>query len=192
MGQIAPMRVPRFLSAALGSLLFLALAVILLDPIPLFSDIANSVRLRLQLPPATARWQSSGPSTYRIHVKGSVPLACLVDGELTVHDGRLVDVRMREDPFSPDSPLLPVDPARWQRPGCSYQDLTVESMLERVRLGVEGAGLFGLPVAVRFDEGLGYITEYRLVRASRGGVFGYTLSECCTWFEFDSLTIADP
>jgi hypothetical protein len=134
MGQIAPMRVPRFLSAVLGSLLFLALAVILLDPIPLFSDIANSVRLRLQLPPATARWQSSGPSSYRIRVKGSVPVGCLVDGELTVHDGRLVDVRMREDPFSPDSPLLPVDPARWQRPGCSYQDLTVESMLERVRL----------------------------------------------------------
>jgi hypothetical protein len=65
-------------------------------------------------------------------------------------------------------------------------------MFERLDAGLRGVGGFGAPLIVEFDEQWGYITEYRFGRASRGGVFGYAVSECCTWFEFDDLTVFAP
>lgn len=43
-----------------------------------------------------------------------------------------------------------------------------------------------------FDKERGYVTENRFGRCSYGGVFGYTISERCTWFELDELTALTP
>jgi hypothetical protein len=182
----------RVLRFALAAVVVVLLLIVLLDPVPLVSDIFSVARIRLELPRAVARWRSSGISSYRMHVTGAVPLACIIDGELTVEAGRLVEVLMREEPFAPDSPLQAVEPAEWRSSGCSYEDLTVESMFERLETSLAGLAMFGAPLTVRFDEERGFITEYRFGRASRGGVFGYTLSECCTWFDFDLLAASDP
>jgi hypothetical protein len=115
----------------------------------------------------------------------------MIDGELTVRAGRLSAVRMSQNPLQADSVFLPVDPSQWQRPGCSYEDLTVEAMFDLVERGLKDVGWFGAPLTVRFDEQTGFITEYRFGRSSRGGVFGYSVGECCTWFELDDL-VASP
>jgi hypothetical protein len=179
------------LRAAVGAIVAGVLLFVLLDPVPLVEDGLSVARIRSELPAAMERWRASGIADYRISVTGSVPLACLLDGELVVEGGELAEVRMRSSPFAPDSPLVPVERADWQGPGCSFQDLTVESMFDRLATGLEGLGAFGAPLTVRFDEERGFIREYRFGRASRGGVFGYRLSECCTWFEFDDL-VASP
>jgi hypothetical protein len=178
--------------AIIGSLVLVVVLSVFLDPLPVAMDALNTARVRRQLPLAMERWQSHSLSNYRIHVKGSVPLTCFVDGVLTVRDSRLVAAQMRENPLVPDSPLFPVDQADWDRQGCSYEDLTVERMFERVKRELSGAGVFGVPLTVRFDEETGFITEYRFGRSSRSGVFGYGLSECCTWFEFDSFVASAP
>lgn len=182
----------RTVPAIIGSLLCLVLLASLLDPLPWISDMVNSARVRWQLPRARSRWESHGLSSYRIRVKGAVPLACFIDGELTVRDGRLVEVRMRENPLVPDSPLVLVDHGNWRRQGCAYEDLTVGRMFERVERALSGVASLGTPLVVQFDEEMGFITEYRFGRSSRGGVFGYVTSECCTWFEFEGLTPSTP
>jgi hypothetical protein len=175
-----------------GSLLCLLLMVVLFDPLPLLADIISVARIQWELPRAMDRWQVQGLPGYQINVQGAIPLLCFIDGELTVQEGKLVQVRMRENPFIPDSPLHPVDPIQWDRNGCPYQDLTVENMFERVESNVEKIGLFGAPLIVKFDDGVGYITEYHFGRSSRGGIFGYQLSECCTWFAYSDLTVPAP
>ena len=166
--------------------------MVLFDPLPLLSDMVSGVRIRWELPRALGRWESRAPSSYRIHVKGAFPMVCFVDGELTVRDGRLVGARMRANSLVPDSPLQDVGPSDWQRPGCSYEGLTVERMFERVAANLEEAGVFGVPVIVQFDEEWGFIAEYRFGRSSVGGILGPTVSECCTWFEFDNLSALAP
>jgi hypothetical protein len=177
-----------FLLAAGGSLLCLLLLVILLDPLPLLSDIVNVARIRSELPRARDRWQAQKLQAYRVEVKGAIPLACLVDGELTVHEGNLAEVRMRQNPLIPESPLQTVDPSHWTRAACTYEELTVEAMFDRLERDLDKTKFFGAPLSVEFDEQLGYLTEYRFGRSSQGGIFGSRISECCTWFEFSNLT----
>jgi hypothetical protein len=189
-GELAYRR--RYWLVIAGSLLCFLLVAILIDPLALVSDLSNAVRIRWELPRARERWESQGSATYRIHVKGAVPLVCFVDAELTVRDGSLAEVRARENPLVPDSPFLPVSQSDWDRQGCSYRDLTVEGMFQRVDTGLEEGDLVRAPLMVAFDEQRGFITEYRFGRASRGGLLGTTLSECCTWFEFDGFTEPPP
>jgi hypothetical protein len=138
------------------------------------------------------RWRSRGSSTYRLHVKGAVPLACFIDGELRVEDGQLVDVRMRQNPLIPESPMLPVDPSGWSPEVCPYEDLTVEGMFQRVQEDVARSGPLGASLTVRFDRETGYVTEYHNGRGSWRGLFSPAVSDCCTWFSFDGLTFSPP
>jgi hypothetical protein len=174
------------------SLLILLLLIVLLDPLAWLTDIFSVARTRAELPRAMERWEAQGISGYQINVKGFVPLACIIDGELTVQDGHLVQVRMRENPLIPEAPLHPVDPDKWDMPGCSCHDLTVAAMFERANKLLQEIRPFGAPVVIKFDEALGYITEYRFGRSSRGGFLGYRSSECCTRFEFSDLTVVSP
>jgi hypothetical protein len=175
-----------------GSVLCILLLGILYDPVALVSDAAAGARIRWELPRARKRWEASAPASYQIHVKGAIPLACFVDAELTVREGKLSQVRARENPLVPSSPLVEVSQDGWAAQGCSYEDLTIQAMFMRVEAGLAGIGVLGAPLVVNFDQDRGFITEYRYGRASQGGVFGYTLSECCTWFEFDSFTESPP
>lgn len=175
-----------------GSLLCLALMIFLFDPLPLLSDIISVARVRWELPRAKQRWQAQDISSYQVDVQGAVPLLCLLDGELTVRDHQIIQVRMRENALIPTTPLHLVDPIQWDRNGCSFEDLTVENMFERVETSLEQVKFLGAPLSVKFDKELGYIAEYRFGRASRGGIFGYRLSDCCTWFEFSNLTVISP
>jgi hypothetical protein len=192
MAQSKSIRLPGWLQAAVGTLLGLLLLQVLFDPIPYLEDAISVLHIRRELPRALERWKSRGVTDYRIDVRGAIPLACILDGELTVRNGLLVGVRMRANPLVPDSPLVEIDSAEWEDPFCPYNDLTVEGMFARLRRGVDGVGLFGAPLRVTFDEESGYIAEYRFGRSSRGGVFGYSVSECCTWFEFDNLQALEP
>lgn len=170
-----------------GSVLCLLFLAIVYDPVAVVSDAAAAARIRRELPRARERWEASAPDSYQLHVRGAVPLNCLLDVELTVRDGRLSEVRARENPLVPESPLAQVGPEDWEVQGCSFEDLTIERMFLRVDTGLRGIGLLGAPLVVKFDDDRGFITEYRFGRASRGGIFGYTLSECCTWFQFDNF-----
>jgi len=134
--------------AIAGSLVGLAPVVVLFDPLPLLSDVVSAARVRWELPRAVERWDSHTPLSYQIHVWGAVPMVCIVDGELSVRDGQLAGVRMRENPLVPESPLLGVDPSEWQHQGCPYEDLTVECMFERVEAGLRRVGAFGAPLAI--------------------------------------------
>lgn len=158
-------------------LLFLLLGMAFLNPIPILEDVFNIFRTRAELPRARERWKTLGVSDYRVNVKGSVPLVCLIDGELTVQDGHLVQVRMRENALIPEALLHPIAPDQWDMPGCSYQDLTVVAMFGRVEASLQDMGLFGTPLSVKFDENLGYITEYRSGRSSRAGILEPRVSD---------------
>jgi hypothetical protein len=149
-----------------GSLLCLVLLFMLLDPLPILSDLIRTARLRRELPAARDRWEAGNLASYRVSIRGAIPLACLLDGELTVRDGRLAQVLMRENALVTDAPLRAVEPAKWINAGCSFEELTVEAMFERVENNLNRAALFGAPLSVEFDAATGYITEYRYGRAS--------------------------
>jgi hypothetical protein len=168
------------------------LAAILGDPAAVISDAVSAARIRWELPRALRQWESSGTASYTIRVRGAIPPVCILDAELTVQDGSLVEVRARENPLLTDSPMATVDRRLWDRLPCPYEELTVERVFERVEAGIDGLGILGAPLTVRFDEEMGFIQEYRFGRASRRGVLGYRVSECCTWFEFRDLVVSDP
>jgi hypothetical protein len=175
-----------------GSLLCVLLVVILFDPVALVSDAIAVARIRWELPRARDKWEARALATYRIHVKGAVPLACFVDAELTVRGGGLAGVRSRENPLVPDLPFVQVSQDDWEVQGCSYEDLTIEDMFLRVEADLERIGILGGPLVVKFDENRGFVSEYRSGRASYGGILGATASECCTWFVFDNFTESPP
>lgn len=133
------------LLALAGALLCLVLWVVLFDPLPSILDVVNTAWIRWQLPAARECWASSGVASCRVDVEGSVPMACLLDGELAVREGRVVGVRMRTNALIPGSPLQDVDPSEWGRPGCAYEDLTVDSMFDRLKADLSRAGLSGEP-----------------------------------------------
>lgn len=170
-----------------GSLLCVLVLMLLFDPLTLVSDIISVTRVRWELPRAKQHWQAQDISSYQVNIKGAIPLLCFLDGELTVQDHQLTQVRMRENPLIPETPLHLIDPDQWDLSGCSFRDLTVESMFASVDSSLETAK-FGAPLTVKFDEQYGYITEYRFGRTSGAGIFSPTVSECCTWFEFSNLT----
>jgi hypothetical protein len=174
-----------------GFLLCVVLVVILFDPLARISDAIAVARIRRELPRARVRWDASASDSYRIHVKGAVPLACLVDAELTVRAGRLSEIRARENPLVPDSPFVLVGQDDWQVQGCSYEDLTVEAMFRRVEADLDLMGILGAPLVVMFDD-RGFISEYGIGRASQGGILGGTVSECCTRFAFDGFAESSP
>jgi hypothetical protein len=180
------------LSGIGGSLLCLLLMVVLFDPLPLLADIISVTQIRWELPRAMERWQAQDIASYQVDVQGAIPLLYFIDGELIVQDHQLIQVRTRENPLIPETPLHLVDPSQWDGYGCPIKDLTVENMSERVETSLDQVIFFGVPLTVKFDKELGYITEYRFGRASRGGIFGYQLSECCTWFAYSNLTIPTP
>jgi hypothetical protein len=166
-----------------ASVLCILLFALFFDLAALVSDAASAARVRWELPRARERWEASNAANYQIHVKGAVPLGCIVDADLTVLDGRLL---------VPESPLVQVQPAEWEGRGCPYEALTVEGMFTRVATSLRGVGLLGTPLNVEFDDQRGFVTEYRFGRASGGGVFGPTVSDCCTWFQFDSFIESPP
>jgi hypothetical protein len=174
------------------SLLCLLLLVLLLDPLPWLADIVSIACIRWELPRAMERWEAQDLEDYQVVVKGAIPLACLLDGHLTVRAGTLSEVRMRENPLVPDSPLTVVNPEDWDRSSCPFKDLTVEAMFARLEGNIGNLRFFGAPLRVKFDHDAGYVTEYHFGRASQGGIFGATISECCTWFEFSDLTTLPP
>jgi hypothetical protein len=178
-------------AAIFGMLAVFVSMTILFDPIPAWVDLLNVARARYELPRAAQRWQSRGGPDYQVHVKGAVPLACFVDGEVEVWKGALSRLRLRENVFVPESPLAEVDLDDGALGPCSLEWLTVQGMFERVEQELAQGGLFGVALKVRFDSDLGYVTEYRQGRGSRGGLFGYTVSEFCTWFTFESLKLSD-
>lgn len=186
------MRRKGVLPALVGTVAAVAIMIALFNPVSLWGDLFNAARVRWELPRAMGRWRSRGGATYRLHVKGGVPLACFIDGELSVQHGQFVDVRMRQNPLIPKSPMLSVDRSGWSRQGCAYEDLTVERMFQRVQEDLARSGLFGASLRVRFDRETGYVTEYRNGRPSGGGLLEPTASECCTWFSFDGLTLSPP
>jgi hypothetical protein len=165
--------------------------VILFDPVALVSDAIAVARIRWELPRARERWEASALASYRIHVKGAVPLACFVDAELTVRGGGLSEVRSRENPLVTDLPFVQVSQDDWEVQGCSYEDLTIEGMFLRVDADLKRIGMLGAPLVVKFHD-RGFITEYRFGRASWGGLLGGTISECCTRFVFDNFTESPP
>lgn len=184
-------RLRKWLRITAALLLGLLLLQVVFDPLALISDAVSVLRIRWELPRALERWEANAPSSYQIHVKGA-SMACFVDGELSVQLGELVRVRMRTNPLVPESTLVDIDPGKWDQAFCSYEDLTIEGMFERAQRGLEGIGAFGEPLSIEFDDGWGYITSYRSGRASGGGVFAPTVSDCCTWFEFDDLVVPAP
>jgi hypothetical protein len=192
MAHLRSSRFRKWAGLTAGILLGLLLLQVVFDPLPMIKDVANIIRIRWELPRARERWESHAPPSYQVHVKGALPMACFVDGELSVRQGQLVGVRMRANPLVPGSPLRDVDPSEWQRSLCPYEDLTVEGMFERVEADLGRLGGLAQPLDVRFDRELGFIADYRSGRASQGGILGGTVSECCTWFEFGDLTASNP
>jgi len=178
----------RLLLILAAALIGLLLAVLLFDPFLIIADIASTVRLRWELPHAEARWMASGIADYRVQVKGSTPLSCLIDGQLTVRDGRLAEVRLRSNALVPGSPLREIDPTEWASGGCIFEELTVTGMFDRLKQERDLHGLLEPGLRVTFDESLGYVTGYYRGRASSGGILSPTVSDCCTRFEFSELT----
>jgi hypothetical protein len=192
MRKLKPGRCLFLFIATCCSLLCLALITVFFNPLPLLADIISVSRIRWELPRAMERWDSQGISDYQMHVKGAVPLACILDGEFSVQDGQLVQVRLRENALVPETSLRIINPGDWDTYGCSFQDLTIEAMFDRVESNLQEVGFFGAPLTIQFDDAAGYITEYRLGRSSRGGILEPRVSECCTWFEFSNLTYPAP
>ncbi len=178
-------------AAIVGMLAAFVSMILLFDPIPAWADLVNVARARYELPRAAQRWQSRGGPEHQVHIRGAVPLACFVDGEIEVRKGAVSRLRLRENVFVPESPLAEVDLDDGALGPCPLEWLTVQGMFERVEQELAEGDLFGVALKVRFDPDLGYATEYRRGRGSQGGLFGYTESECCTWFTFDSLSLSD-
>ncbi|HET7010752.1 MAG TPA: hypothetical protein VFI11_08260 [Anaerolineales bacterium] len=182
-------RFPLLAALALGGMVVVQ---ILFDPLEALGDAFSVARLRADLPRAMARWQAQDIHDYRLEIRGAAPLVCLVDGEITVSDDQLVELRLRKDILTPSSGLRPVAEADWRRSSCKYEDLTVARMFERVARQVQEAGVLGGPLRVQFDAERGFITQYRYGRSAYGGLLGPTVSECCTWFEFTNLRSIAP
>lgn len=169
------------------SVVALGLLIILLDPWPTLQDAFQAARIRRELPRARELWQSHGLAGYHIAVKGGIPLACAIDGELAVEGQHLKEVWMRESSLVSTASLKLVPQPEWQGSGCPLQDLTIEGMFTRVEQDLSSMNILGAPLQVEFDDRWGFIQTYRFGRSSRGGIFGYQISECCTWFDFSDF-----
>lgn len=164
----------------------LVLLQFLFDPLSLAGNIIQLNAIRAQLPAAKELWQSQGITDYVIDVEGSVPLTCLIDATLTVEQGELVAV-MGRNPLDKTSPLLPLEPADWDRPYCSYSQLLIPRMLERVERDLEETEFTAAALEVSFDPELGFVMEYAYDTCYRRGLLNPMVSECHTWYTFSNL-----
>ena len=158
----------------------------LLDPLSIIENAVMLARIRAELPDAEALWRAQGISHYEVDIQGG-SFVCRVSGRLSVRDGELVAVAMRQDPSDPSSALVEVDSSRWSSPGCMYEEMTVAGVFERVGQILDQISVGDESLHVTFDDELGYVTVYSYGAGYRRGLLNPVVSDAWIWFSFGNL-----
>ncbi len=173
--------------AGIITLSLLALIELLFDPVAWIRNVNSAAQTRAALPLAADRWRAHGIEDYDIQVKGFVPLSCMMDAVLSVRKNELVAVRARQIPWDETAPWEPVPSENWDLPFCSYRQLTVTGMFEKVGRGLVTADLSVDALEVQFDPAYGFVTSYDYRSGYRQGLFNPVLTECCVWYAFSQF-----
>ena len=169
----------------------LALIELLFDPLAWIQNINHVAQIRAELPAAASRWQAQGIEDYDIQVKGFVPLSCMIEAVLTVRSNELAAVMKRKIPWDETSPWEPAPSKDWDAPFCSYRQLAVSAMFERVRQNLAAADLSMDALEVKFDPTYGFVASYDHRTGYRQGFLNPAVSECCVWYTFSNFRAFD-
>jgi hypothetical protein len=183
-----PTPVVRLLLLALSGM---ALMELLFDPLAWMKNVSMVAQVRAALPAARRRWQAWGISDYDLEAKGFVPLSCMLAARLKVRHGDVVAVEAQQTPWDDHGPWAPVARSQWDLPFCSYAQLTVAHLFEKVERNLAEADLSVDALDVQFDPVYGFVTSYDYRSGYRQGLLHPVFSECCIWFAFSHFQMAD-
>jgi hypothetical protein len=169
----------------------LALIELLFDPVAWIKNVNSIALIRAELPVATSRWHAHGIEDYGIQVKGFVPLSCMIEAVLSVRGNELVAVMKRQVPWDETSPWEPVASQNWDSPFCSYRQLAVPTMFEKVGQDLAAADLSVDALEVKFDPTYGFVASYDYRAGYRQGLLNSAISERCVWYTFSNFRAID-
>lgn len=174
--------------ATVGFLTAAVLALqVLFDPLSLLGSLLSRSSIRRELPAARALWTSSGIEDYTIDVQGYVPLVCIFNATLTVEGGQLMGVVQQDVLGGADREGSPVKPEDWDNTYCSFQELLVPAVFNRVEDALAGVNRSGDSLKVSFDPEYGFVTAYSLAPCCQGGILSPTCTDCAIWFRFSNF-----
>jgi hypothetical protein len=119
-------------------------------------------------------------------------MVCRFEGRLTIWDGELAQVEAQLPRSDGEAVLTALDESDWRGTGCEDALMTADQMYLRVRSELSELGILGGPIYVGFDPSWGFITQYRYGRSHYGGILGFSVSECCTLYEYTNLQPIEP
>jgi hypothetical protein len=165
----------------------LVVVEVLVDPLSWLKSVNTAYSVRETLSIARERWQSQGITSYTVDVEGFVPLVCMINATLTVHEDKLVAVESRGLPGYDTGEGISVAPEDWDAPYCSYNELVVPELFVRIESALDRIDWSRDTTRVRFDPEYGYVTEYRYICCYRRGLLNPTCSDCNVWFVFSNF-----
>jgi hypothetical protein len=164
---------------------------LLFDPLAWTKNVGTAAQIRAALPLARSRWQAWGIADYDLEVKGFVPLSCMLAARLKVRNHDVAAVEARQTPWDEHLPWEPVAQSQWDLPFCSYAQLTVAHLFEKVERSLAEADLSVDALEVQFDPIYGFVTSYNYRSGYRQGLLNSVFSECCVWFAFSHFQEVD-
>jgi len=158
-------------------------------PFSLALNIIEVYRLKRDLAVAKANWQTQAVQDYDITVRGYVPLACVYNASLTVKEGTLAAVRVGRGLLIDDPPLTKLlEKDGWDNGLCSYSQLTVAGMFEKVEENLRTINPLEAEIVVEFDSEIGFITKYEYNYGYPGRLLGPVVGDCCIWYKFGNFS----
>ena len=157
------------------------------DPISLISLKKQNERAEKNLPIAIKKWHSSGIEDYSIDVEGGIAMVCLYSNRITVRDGILYNVEVRQDLFDNTSPFITVPVEEWNS-FCRYNELTIPSIFDKIEKALNNHNNMA-KIIVSFNDSYGYVTEFIYQCNVRNGILDPKLSDCGFGFHFSNFRV---
>ncbi len=175
----------------LSSLCILGSVEFLFDPLSWVSNIRSTEKLRTEVPVAQDQWQSHGIKNYMVDVRGFVQPACIVDITLVVKDDQLTEVRARKISLDNSLPKISVPPSKWDQPFCSYRNLLIPAMFDRVKKDLERIDTASEAVNVNFDPAYGFVQSYYHDSGYRLGLLNPVIADGKVRYEYSQFQPMD-
>jgi hypothetical protein len=173
----------KLISKSFGVLIGILLVVgILFDPISIVGNFIETNKAKSELATAKQQWEANGSENYKLKIRGGVPVACLYDAILTVREGQLVGVQVKEEFFKDNSSYKALEKEKWDF--CDYEGLGVSDMLKRTEEALDKSNPFRQNPEISFDPEFGYVKYYQINYHGNGLFTRVRISDCCSWYEF--------
>jgi hypothetical protein len=164
----------------------LLLVVILFDPFSFTGNVMEQRKSLNDLANAKTLWETKGITSYKIKVRGAVPLGCIYDAILTFHNDELVDVQAKKS-FDKNSEYVTVNKQRWSESPCNYAQISISQVFSDANDILKNIDLVNQRLKITFDPTYGFITRYQFSYNSYGLLTARLVWDCCAWYEFSDF-----